>query len=153
MGVLLEGVAVIDHTPVTTPKNTTLLSSIRLDGKTEYTTYQGGTTKERFIEYLKNVLAPTLDKDSIVVMDNMRTHHAENIVKSIKKLNIKVIYLPAYSPDFNPIEKMWSWSKIKAILRKWKPRTSDALDTTVKFAFSSVSPLDCCGWFASCGIA
>jgi len=141
----------IDHAPVTTPKNTTILSSICLDGKTAYTTYQGGTTKERFIEYLKKVLAPTLEKDSIVVMDNMRTHHAKDVVKAIKKLNIKVIYLPPYSPDFNPIEKMWS--KIKAILRKWKPRTPNALDTAVKFAFSCVSPRDSCGWFASCGIA
>jgi len=69
----------VDNAPLTKSKNTTILSSIRLNGETAYTTYQGGTTNEKFVDYLKNVLAPTLHEDDIVVMDNMRTHHSKAV--------------------------------------------------------------------------
>ena len=110
----------VDKTTLNTPKNTTVLSSIRLNGETAYTTYQGGTNKDKFIDYLKNILVPTLQDGDIVIMDNMRTHHAKAVREVIDNLKINVIYLPPYSPDFNPIEKMWS--KIKSILRKLKIR-------------------------------
>lgn len=64
----------VDSTPINTPCNTTILSSIRLDGKTAYTIYQGGTTTERFAGYLKDTLLPTLSRDDIIVMDNMRSY-------------------------------------------------------------------------------
>ena len=138
----------VDNTPLNTPKNTTILSSIRLNGETAYTTYQGGTTKDKFIYYLKNVLAPTLDKNDIVIMDNMRTHHAKDVQKVVKELKINVIFLPPYSPDFNPIEKMWS--KIKSILRKLRSRTLTELSESIKQAFLKITVSDCYGWFSSC---
>ena len=140
----------VDKVPLNTPKNTTILSSIRLNGQTAYTTYQGGTNKDKFIDYLKNVLAPTLQDGDIVIMDNMRTHHAKAVREVIDNLKINVIYLPPYSPDFNPIEKMWS--KIKSVLRKLKIRASEALPNAVEYAFSKVSSSDCLGWFVSCNI-
>lgn len=140
----------VDKTPLNTPKNTTVLSSIRLNGQTAYTTYQGGTNKDKFIDYLKNVLAPTLKDGDIVIMDNMRTHHAKAVRQVIDNLKINVIYLPPYSPDFNPIEKMWS--KIKSILRKLKTRDLEALPDAVEYAFSKICSSDCLGWFASCNI-
>lgn len=69
----------VDSAPVNTPNNTTILSSIRLSGETVHTVYEGGTTKERFSEYLKNVLIPTLSEDDIIVMDNMPSHHKGDI--------------------------------------------------------------------------
>lgn len=72
----------VDSAPVNTPRNTTILSSIRLNGKAAHTVYQGRTTAERFAEYLKNILLPTLSKDDIIVMDNMRSHHAKAVKKS-----------------------------------------------------------------------
>lgn len=138
----------VDNTPLNTPKNTTILSSIRLNGETAYTTYQGGTTKDKFIDYLKNVLAPTLDKNDIVIMDNMRTHHAKDVQKVVKELKMNVIFLPPYSPDFNPIEKMWS--KIKSILRKLRSHTLTELSESIKQAFSKITVSDCYGWFSSC---
>ena len=140
----------VDKAPLNTPKNTTVLSSIRLNGETAYTTYQGGTNKDKFTDYLKKVLAPTLQDGDIVIMDNMRTHHAKAVREVIDNLKINVIYLPPYSPDFNPIEKMWS--KIKSILRKLKIRALEALPDAVEYAFSKVSSSDCLGWFASCNI-
>ena len=138
----------VDNMPLNTPKNTTILSSIRLNGETAYTTYQGGTTKDKFIDYLKNVLAPTLDKNDIVIMDNMRTHHAKDVQKIFEELKMNVIFLPPYSPDFNPIEKMWS--KIKSILRKLRSRTLTELSESIKQAFSKITVSDCYGWFSSC---
>lgn len=65
----------VDHTPLNTPKSTTILSSIRLDGELAFTTFQGGTTGDKFLAYLKDVLVPSLRPGDIVVMDNLRTHH------------------------------------------------------------------------------
>ena len=140
----------IGKKPLNTPKNTTILSSIRLNGETMYTSYQGGTTKDKFIGYLKNVLAPALKKDDIVIMDNMRTHHSKEVKKVIKDLKINVVYLPPYSPDLNPIEKMWS--KIKSILRKLKARDLNNLLEAIGYTFSKICVSDCIGWFHSCNV-
>lgn len=146
----MEGTRCVDNTPLNTPKNTTILSSIRLNGETAYTIYQGGTTRNKFVDYLSHVLAPTLQEGDIVIMDNLQTHHANAVKEVIENLNIKVMYLPPYSPDLNPIEKMWS--KIKSILRKRKVRDFHALSKAIAYAFSKVCALDCSGWFRSCGI-
>lgn len=146
----LGGNRCVDKAPLIKPQSTTILSSVRLNGETAFTTYQGGTTCERFIDYLKNVLAPTLEPDDIIVMDNMRTHHSKAVKKVIDELKINVIYLPPYSPDFNPIENMWS--KIKSVLRKLKARVLSELRPAIEIAFSCVSPSDCLGWFSAAGL-
>lgn len=140
----------VDKAPENTPCNTTVLSSVRLNGETAYTTYLGGTTGDIFVDYLENILIPTLEKGDIVIMDNMRSHHVKKVAEVLEKAGMKPLYLPPYSPDFNPIEKMWS--KIKAILRKLKVRTVDTLPKAIELAFSSISPSDCIGWFASCSV-
>lgn len=141
----------VDKSPENTPRNTTILSSVRLNGKTAYTTYLGGTTGDIFVDYLENILIPTLEKGDIVIMDNMRSHHVKKVAEVLEKSEMKLLYLPPYSPDFNPIEKMWS--KIKSVLRKLKTRTLDALPAAIEFAFSSVSLSDCLGWFSSCYVS
>ena len=103
----------VDKTPLNTPCNTTVLSSIRLNGACAYTVYQGGTTAERFAEYLKTKLLPTLSKEDIIVMDNMRSHHAKVVKQLLDSSKVTYLYLPPYSPDLNPIEKMWSKLKVK----------------------------------------
>lgn len=138
----------VDSTPVNTPCNTTILSSIRLNGKTAHTIYQGGTTAERFAEYLQNTLLPTLSPNDIIVMDNMRSHHAKAVKQILDSSGIKYLYLPPYSPDLNPIEKMWS--KIKAYLRKIKVRKASELPGAIEKAFTNIRTSDCSGWFRSC---
>ena len=140
----------VDHAPENTPTNTTILSSIRLNGETAYTTYSGGTTGDRFVEYLEKVLIPTLHKGDIVIMDNMRSHHVKKVSEVLQKAKIQLLYLPPYSPDFNPIEKMWS--KMKAIMRKMKIRDSTLLPEAVKIALGNVRISDCEGWFRSCAV-
>ncbi len=136
---------VVDHAPLNTPKTTTVLSSIRFNGERAFTTYQGGTTGERFLTYLKETLLPTLHPGDIVVMDNMRTHRMKAVGELLAANGITPVYLPPYSPDFNPIEKMWS--RMKAILRAWKIRSQDALPDAVSKALDMVSLRDCQHWF------
>ena len=95
----------VDHAPLNTPQTTTVLSSIRFNG----------TIGERFVAYLKDTLLPTLHPGDIVVMDNLRSHHVKAVGELLAAKGMIPLYLPPYSPDLNPIEKMWP--KVKAILR------------------------------------
>ena len=126
----------VDKTPLNTPCNTTVLSSIRLNGDCAYTVYPGGTTVERFAEYLKTKLLPTLSEANIIVMDNMRSHHAKVVKNLLEEKHIQYLYLPPYSPDYNPIENMWS--KIKASMRKQKVRVAALLPEAIEKAFSTI---------------
>ena len=92
---------------------------------------------------------PELRAGDIVVMDNLSPHKASAIREAIEAAGAEVWYLPPYSPDFNPIEKMWS--KIKEFLRKAKARTQEALFDAIAAALSLVTASDAKGWFESCG--
>ena len=104
---------------------------------------------ERFKRYLETDLLPHLNGNSVLIMDNMKSHHAKAVKNLLDSSGVRYIYLPPYSPDLNPIEKLWS--KVKAFLRKFKARTLDALPNAIRCAFQTVSPSDCSGWFHSCG--
>ena len=140
---------VVDNAPFRTPKNTTVLSAIRQDGPFACTTFEGGTTKERFKEYLETVLLPLIHEGDYVIMDNLKTRHCNFVGALIRAKGAIPLYLPPYSPDFNPIEKMWS--KIKAILRKWRIRVKDQLVPAILQALNLVTLSDCQGWFACAG--
>ena len=136
------GARVCDNVLLATAKNTTVLSSIRTSGECVYTTYSGGTTTEKFIEYLEKHLLPTLDKEKdVLIMDNMRTHHANAVQVVLVASGVKFLFLPPYIPDLNPIERLWS--KMKAILRHEKVRVADELSAAVARAFSCISRADC----------
>ena len=145
----LRGSRAIDSAPLSKPKNTTILSSIQLDGTLHYTTFSGGTTVERSKRYLEIDLLPHLNGNSVLIMDDMKSHHAKAVRNLLDSFGVRYIYLPPYSPDLNPIEKLWS--KVKSFLRKFKARTLDALPNAIQCAFQTVSPSDCSGWFHSCG--
>ena len=145
----LGGSRAVDSAPLSKPKNTTILPSIQLDGTLRYTTFSGGTTVERFKRYLETDLLPHLNGNSVLIMDNMKSHHARAVRNLLDSSEVRCIYLPPYSPDLNPIEKLWS--KVKSFLRKFKARTLDALLNAIQCAFQTVSPSDCSGWFHSCG--
>lgn len=140
---------VVDSTPINTPKTTTLLSSIRLDGTTVPVSFQGALNKERFLEYLKDSLVPTLRPGDLVVMDNLGSHKVAGVAELIRSAGAEPLYLPPYSPDFNPIEKMWS--KLKALFRKLKLRSVDLLTAAIPTAFSTITPEDASGWFSAAG--
>jgi transposase len=138
-----------DAIPLNTGKSTTILSSVRLDGTTVPVVFAGAVNREKFKEYLKTHLVPTLKPGDIVIMDNLRTHKVDGVAELIQSAGAFLIYLPPYSPDLNPIEEMWS--KIKAYLRKVKARTSGTLENAIKDAFACVSVTDIFGWFSHSG--
>ena len=140
---------VADHVPCNTPKKTTVVSSIRLSGDCAYRVMDGSMTGERFKDYVREVLVPTLHHGDIVVMDNLSCHKVAGIEQMISMAGAQIIYLPPYSPDMNPIEKMWS--KIKSFLRKWRIRTTGFLPGAIDKAIKKITKDDCCGWFACCG--
>jgi transposase len=130
---------------------TTMISSIRLDGSTACMAVDGATDKEVFREYVRHVLLPTLRTGDIVVLDNLGAHKDRGAIETIKSAGAVVCFLPPYSPDFNPIEKMWS--KIKEFLRAAKARTFDALLAAIANALKTITAQDAQGWFESCGYA
>lgn len=137
------------HAPCGRWQSTTMISSIRLDGTTACMTIAGATDTEVFRAYVGEVLCPTLRRGDIVVMDNLGAHKSPATHELIKAAGAEVRFLPAYSPDFNPIEKMWS--KVKALLRSAEARTPEELDQAIGAALAKVTPNDARGWFASCG--
>lgn len=128
---------------------TTVIGSIRLDGSSAAMAIEGATDTEVFQAYVRHVLCPTLRAGDIVVMDNLSPHKNERTLSLIEALGASVLFLPAYSPDLNPIEKMWS--KVKQSLRSAEARTRDELLEAIDHALQSVTPSDAIGWFVSCG--
>jgi transposase len=126
-----------------------MISSVRLDGTTACMTIEGATNTEVFQAYVREVLIPSLRPGDIVVMDNLGAHKNERTLALIEQVGAEVRFLPAYSPDLNPIEMMWS--KVKALLRKTQARNPPDLLSAIASALSAVSPQDALGWFAACG--
>lgn len=112
-------------------------------------TLDGATTSEAYREYVRQMLVPNLRTGDIVIFDNLRAHHDPKALDLIHAAGAMTLPLPAYSPDLNPIEKMWS--KVKAYLRKAKARTAEALEKAIAAALKSIVHEDAAGWFTSCG--
>lgn len=144
-----DGERVVDATPHGHWCTTTMLSAMRLDGSTAPMVIEGPTDAEVFEAYVGQVLLQSLRPGDIVVMDNLAPHKKPGVIAAIQAAGAEVWFLPPYSPDFNPIEKMWS--KIKAFLRKAKARTWEALLAAIKEALQDVSASDARNWFQSCG--
>jgi transposase len=125
--------------------NTTVLSSMTLEGMGSSLVVEGATTSAVFETYVERVLAPTLRPGQVVVMDNLNAHKGERIKELIEDKGCELVYLPPYSPDFNPIEE--AFSKIKGALRKAQARTREALIEALGAAISAVTARDAHGFF------
>jgi transposase len=148
-GRALKGQRVQASTPHGHWHTTTMISSIRLDGSTACMALEGTTDTESFRAYVGQVLLPTLRPGDLVVMDNLSPHKSDPTLELITNAGAQVLFLPAYSPDLNPIEKMWS--KVKALLRGAEARTPADLITAIGQALAKVTAQDALGWFTSCG--
>jgi transposase len=148
-GRAMAGQRAIDDAPSGHWHTTTMISSVRLNGTTACMVVDGATTKDIFEAYVEQILLPTLKAGDIVVLDNLSAHKNWGIRKLIESVGAELWYLPAYSPDLNPIEKMWS--KIKSILRALKAGTTGALIDAIAKALDMITDSDAKGWFESCG--
>ena len=147
-GRALRGQRVHASTPPGRWQTTTMMSSIRLDGTTACMALEGTTDTESFRAYVEAVLVPTLRPGDLVVMDNLSPHKSDPTLALITQAGAQVLFLPAYSPDLNPIEKMWS--KVKALLRTAEARTPADLVQAIGKALVQVTAQDALGWFVSC---
>lgn len=130
-------------------KNVTLISSMTLDGMGPSLVVEGATTGAVFEAYVEEALLPGLRAGQVVVMDNLSAHKGERIRQLIEGKGCELVYLPPYSPDFNPIEQ--AFSKVKGMLRKAEARTREALIEAMGMALSAVSARDASGFFRHCG--
>jgi transposase len=130
-------------------KNTTVLSSMTLLGMGPTLAVEGATTARVFETYVKKVLVPSLGARQIVVMDNLGAHRPKKVSELIEERGCELVYLPAYSPEYNPIEE--AFAKIKNLLRKAAARTKEALVEEIGVALSAVSPADVRGFFEHSG--
>lgn len=130
-------------------KNTTVLSSMTIEGMGPTLAVEGATTARVFEAYVKKVLAPSLRAGQIVVMDKLGAHRPKRIGELIEERGCELLYLPSYSPDYNPIEE--AFAKIKHLLRQAAARSKEALLEAIGAALSAVSAADARSFFEHAG--
>ena len=137
------------HAPRNWGDNVSILGAISLRGPLPPMCINGATDGRVFLTYLKEVLVPQLWKGAVVVMDNLGAHKVAGVRELIEAAGARLLYLPPYSADFNPIEL--AWSKLKNHLRKTAARTTQALDRAISEGLASISAQDARGYFAHRG--
>jgi transposase len=144
-----RGERVVDYVPHGDWERLTIAAGIRLSGVCGALAYEGGTTAEACEAFAAHSLAAGLRRGDIVIMDRLSSHSDAAVLEVFRGLGVEVKLLPAYSPDFNPIEK--AWSKLKEAVRRARPRTADELIAAVGTALRAITPEDIQGWFTHCG--
>jgi len=127
----------------------TLMSGMRLNGVVAPMLLDGSVNGETFAGYVEQCLAPALEPGDILVIDNLPAHKSARVTAAIERAGCVLVYLPPYSPDFNPIENMWS--KVKTSVRTAAARTLNAVVDAVNVALHSVTLSDREGYFSHCG--
>lgn len=143
------GERVVDRTPHGHWKTCTMLAAVRTAGPLAAVTIDAAVNAESFVVWTREVLAPCLTPGDVVIMDNLAAHKDPRVATAIETAGARLLYLPPYSPDYNPIENLWS--KIKTHLRAAAARTFDTLGIAITKAFESISKQDCVGFFGNAG--
>ena len=143
------GERVVEATPGISGPHYTVVATLGLQGVQAPLVFQGSMTTVTFDTYVAEVLAPTLRPGEILLLDNLSAHKGGQARATLEARGVKVIFLPPYSPDLNPIEKCWA--KVKQALRAAKARTWDDLIDALAKALRSISLSDVLAWFAHCG--
>lgn len=126
-----------------------IVGAVRLDGVVCHQSFQGSMNTERFVSFIRDRLCPRLRVGDVLVMDNLRPHHASEVRALVEARSASLLYLPPYSPELNPIEPCWAFAK--NIVRKDRPRTPVAIRESLRRAMLRVRRLHLRGWFAHCG--
>ena len=148
-GRALNGERCFDHAPDGRWERTTILSAVRVSGETCSMVFDGALDGKMFDAYIEKFLLPTLRPGDLVIMDNLNVHKSLTAKNLVEEKGCKYIFLPEYSPDLNPIEKMWS--KVKQVLKGIKARTRVELEKAIGKALDCITPEDAYSWFTSCG--
>jgi transposase len=130
-------------------KMTTFVAGLRVGALTAPCVIDGPMDGDSFLAYVEQFLAPTLRLGDTVVMDNLSSHKVAGVRKLIEVTGARLLYLPPYSPDFNPIEQVFA--KLKALLRKAAERSIDALWNRIGNLLNAFAPLECANYFRNAG--
>ena len=144
-----RGTRAYGHAPRNWGDNVSILSALGLHGPVASMYLSGSTDGPVFLTYLKKVLVPRLWRDAVVIMDNLGAHKVAGVQSLIESVGARLVYLPPYSPDFNPIEL--AWSKFKGHLRKAAARTKRTLARAIRQGLASITSADARGFFKHCG--
>jgi putative transposase len=146
-----RGRRLVDKVPHGHWNTTTFLAALRNDRIEAPCLFDGPINAERFLAYVEQFLVQTLRPGDIVVLDNLGSHKGKAIRKAIEAAGARLIFLPKYSPDLNPIEQVFA--KLKSILRKLAPRTLPDLERAVAQALTQYSPEECANYLRDAGYA
>lgn len=138
-----------DYVPDVRFERTSIIGALNVTGIIAPFTFKGTLDSDKFKEYVKNELEPILKNGDNFILDNSSVHKVKDVMKPLTDKGVNIIFLPAYSPDFNPIEM--AWSKMKSFLRKIKARTMFDLLPAIKDALSSITSNDLIEWIKHCG--
>jgi transposase len=130
-------------------KTMTFIAALRHDRIDAPCLFDGPINGEAFLAYIETFLVPTLKPDDVVVMDNLGSHRGKRIRKAIRRVGAKLLFLPKYSPDLNPIEQVFS--KLKHMLRKAQARSYDALLDAIAQLLETYAPEECANYFRNSG--
>jgi transposase len=144
-----KGERATDTLPRNRGKHTTLIASLSLEGLGASMILEGAANAAAFEAYVEHFLVPSLVKGQIVVLDTLRVHKTARVRQLLEDAGGELLFLPAYSPDFWPIEEMFS--KVKAFLRRTKARTREALEEAIAQALLTITLEDAQGWFGHGG--
>lgn len=128
---------------------TTILGALTVLGLVAQMKVEGGTTGAVFERFVTQALLPVVQPGQVVVWDNLAAHKQRRVREALEAKGCRVVFLPPYSPEFNPIEE--AWSKVKALLRKLAARTVETLHAAIDEAIACITPADAQGWFRHCG--
>lgn len=138
-----------DYVPDVRFERTSVMGALGLSGIVAPLTYKGTLNSELFRAYVKDCLAVAMKKGDTLILDNCSVHAVKDVLKPLIDKGINIIFLPVYSPDFNPIEL--AWSKMKAYLRKVKARKPAELFKAISDALNTIAESDILGWVNHCG--
>ena len=144
-----RGERLIDAVPAGHWKTTTFVAGLRRDGVIAPCVFDGPMTGEMFRAYVEQMIAPSLRSEDVVVLDNLPAHKVAGVREAIRAVGASLLYLPAYSPDLNPIEQLFA--KLKALLRKAAARTREALWDSIGALLNAFTPAECQTYLANSG--
>lgn len=144
-----RGQRAVDHQPKARGTNYTLIGALTLTGIVASHLLDGSMRKAEFLRYLEFELFPKLKKGAVIVMDNLSIHHCEEVKALAEAHGFTLVFVPPYSPAFNPIEE--AWSKLKAYLRKVRARLTGTLVDAVRTGLDRISASDAQGWIRHAG--
>jgi len=130
-------------------KTTAITAALRTSGLCATALLDGATNGSRFCSYVTETLIPVLQQGDIVIMDNLPAHKVAGVQAAIEAAGARLLYLPSYSPDFNPIEQ--AFAKLKALLRSAATRTIPDLSTAIQQAFTCFTPQECRNYITAAG--